>query len=275
MGVNFNLGGKRLNPPSGIIVNYPRTIKKIVVSWNKIISNDSSIECIRYNIYRGQSINGLFVKLNTQELSTNIFEDKNINVNPNIRYYYKISTIAYFNDGTRTESKFSEPTSYKIETDNKWFKKINERNMWILKNDAVLMDLYVRKIDGEQCPNCYDEYRGQSSNSNCPICYGTGIVGGYEPCVQLYIRQKPANIQINQENSGFVLNSTPGAWTISSIQIRNRDLLINPEGKMFVITSSQVNHAAGYLFHQEFQMTELDPKDNRYNIERKTLYTEF
>ena len=44
---------------------------------------------------------------------------------------------------------------------------------------------------------------------------------------------------------------------------------------MFVITSSQVNHAAGYLFHQEFQMTELDPKDNRYNIERKTLYTEF
>ena len=94
----------------------------------------------------------MFVKLNTQELSTNIFEDKNINVNPNIRYYYKISTIAYFNDGTRTESKFSEPTSYKIETDNKWFKKINERNMWILKNDAVLMDLYVRKIDGEQCP---------------------------------------------------------------------------------------------------------------------------
>ena len=31
MGINFNLGGKRLNPPSGIIVNYPRTIKKIVV----------------------------------------------------------------------------------------------------------------------------------------------------------------------------------------------------------------------------------------------------
>ena len=97
MGINFNLGGKRLNPPSGIIVNYPRTIKKIVVSWNKITSNDSSIECIRYNIYRGQSINGLFVKLNTQELSTNIFEDKNIPTieSPSFTISLKVFNISF------------------------------------------------------------------------------------------------------------------------------------------------------------------------------------
>lgn len=275
MNINFNLNGKRLNPPSGIIVNYPRNIKKIVVSWNNVTYNRKEVRYIRYNIYRGQSINGLYMKVNKTELDRNMFEDNLINLNPNIRYYYKISTVAYFHDGTRTESKFSEPQTHVVETENKWFTKMNERNMWILKNDAVLMDLYVRKIDGEKCPNCYDEYRGQASNSRCSICYGTGIVGGYEPAFQLYIRQKPVVQQITKENSGLVLNSTPGAWTISSIQIKNRDLLINPEGKIFAVTTSQVSHAAGYLFHQEFQMTELDPTDNRYNIERKTLYTEF
>src|SRR3712207_4670130 len=131
--------------------------------------------------------------------------------------------------------------------------------MWILKNTGILMDLYIRKTDGKRCEKCYDKVRGQSSDSRCPICYGTTFVGGYEPAVQLYVRQKPAAQQLDISNGGYMINSNPGAWTISGIHIHNRDLLINPEGRILSVTNANITHAAGYYFHQELQTKEIDP----------------
>src|SRR3712207_9376899 len=76
--------------------------------------------------------------------------------------------------------------------------------MWILKNTGILMDLYIRKTDGKRCEKCYDKVRGQSSDSRCPICYGTTFVGGYEPAVQLYVRQKPAAQQLDIDRKSVV-----------------------------------------------------------------------
>src|SRR3712207_7329638 len=38
--------------------------------------------------------------------------------------------------------------------------------------------------------------------------------------VQLYVRQKPAAQQLDISNGGYLINSNPGAWTISGIQDR-------------------------------------------------------
>lgn len=280
--MNFNLNNRKLNSPNNIELSFPRNIKKMVITWNKVSNPDvnnndilNPIISINYNIYRGTSINGLFVKINKVLISSNRYEDTYIGINPNTFYWYKVSTVATFFDGTTSESKLSEPITYKVRNENKWFNKMNERNMWILKNDSVLMDLYTRKTDGERCHKCWDDIRGQSANPNCDICFGTTFIGGYEPVFQIYVRQKPASQQLDLSSQGYIINSNPGAWTISSVQLRNRDILINPEGRMFSITTSQINHAAGYFFHQELQMKEIDPTDIRYNICRTSLYPEF
>lgn len=277
----FNLNARKLNPPNNIVLSFPRDINRLVVTWNPVQNPDltsntmNPIVNIGYNVYRGTSNNGLFVKINDILINSNRYEDKTIKTNPNTFYWYKVSTVTIFLDGTTSESRLSMPVVYQVRNENKWFTKMNERNMWILKNDGVLMDLYIRKTDGEKCSRCWDDVRGQSANPNCPICFGTTFVGGYEPVFQIYVRQKPASQQLDLSSQGYIINSNPGAWTISSVQIRNRDLLINPEGRMFSVTTSQINHAAGYMFHQELQMKEIDPTDIRYNIARSSLYPEF
>lgn len=278
--MNFNINTRRLNPPSNIVLSFPRNIRQITLTWNKVNNPDTPnselyIKSVEYNVYRGTSINGIFYKLNSNPLKDNRYDDKGININPNTTYWYKISTIANFSDGTFSESMLSIAQMYQVKNENKWFKKINERNMWVLKNTGILMDLYVRKTDGEKCSKCWDKTRGQSSDPTCKVCFGTTFVGGYEPAYQLHVRQKPAPQQLDLTSAGYMINSNPGAWTISSVQLHNRDILINPEGRIFSITNSNINHAAGYYFHQELQMKEIDPRDIRYEISRITLYPEF
>lgn len=281
------LNEKRLPPPININVNSLKIAGQLLIVWDKVRNPDQShlvndpqnnpqnlIQDVKYNIYRGSSVGGIFYKLNKEPLDSPRYEDRNVGRNPNTQYFYKVSTVSEFTPGSsveKTEGELSPPVIYRVSTTNKWFTKINERNMWILKNTGVLMDLYVRKTDGPRCSYCVDPLRGQG-DPDCTHCFGTTYEGGYEPMVQLYIRQKPATQQLELTPQGYVPNNNPGAWTISDIQIRNRDFMINPEGKILSVTSSSVSHAAGYLFHQELTMKELDPTDKLYKIKRATLY---
>lgn len=278
--MNFNVNSRRLHFPNNIQVNNQHTINKLIVVWDRVKNPDEElaiqeIQNVQYNVYRGTSISGIFYRLNTDPIEGTKFEDNNVSLNPNTQYFYKVSTVAVYdkNDSSKNvEGVLSPPAMFMIPTTNKWFKKMNERNMWILKNTGVLMDLYTRKTEGEKCTQCYDDIRGQAGDSNCLNCLGTGLDGGYEPMFQLYVRQKPAPQQLDLINMGYAPNSSPGAWTISKVLLKNRDILINPYGKMFSVTSSNVNHAAGFFFHQELTMKELDPTDIKHQIKRKNLY---
>jgi len=280
--MDFQINPRKLPTPSNIIVSTTQTIGKLLITWDRVKNPDESIilnnqypgliKEVGYNVYRGNSLNGIFYKLNQKPIKTNRYEDNSVSRNPNAQYFYKVSTVSIFNDNiTTVESQLSQAVMFHIPTTNKWFKKINERNAWILKNTGVLMDLYRRKIEGERCRVCWDENREQG-DPDCTNCFGTGFDEGYEPMMQIYVREKPATNSLELTPQGYVLNNTPGAWTITTIPLNNRDLLFNPQGELLSVVSSTVNHAAGYLFHQELQLKQLDPTDQRYNIKRKTLY---
>ena len=269
--MDFKINKKKLQPPLNINVSSVKSPGTLLVTWDNVITEEKDIISIKYNVYRSISLGGIFYKVSEKPEVRNRYEDNSVGRNPNTQYFYKVSTIAEFEDGSITEGNLSNPIIFQIPTTNKWFKKVNERNMWILKNTGVLMDLYVRKTEGERCKSCFDSIRS-SSDPDCLNCFGTTYEGGFEPMVSLYVRQKPATQNLEITSHGLIPNNNPGAWTISKISIRNRDLLINPQGQIFSVLSSQVSHAAGYLFHQELTMKELDPTDNRYKIKRHSLY---
>lgn len=287
--MDFQINERRIPAPNNISVSVPKGTRHLLVIWDKKKNPDLTyitnanyipdvsnplIKEIKYNVYRGTSLGGIFYKMNTEALVNSRFEDQKVSQNPNTQYFYKVSSVAIFDNGDVIEGNLSSPVIFHVPTTNKWFKKINERNMWILKNTGVLMDLYVRKTEGQRCTKCWDPIRSQG-DSDCLNCFGTTFEGGYEPMTQLYIRQKPATTQLDLSAHGYTQNSTPGAWTISNIKLTNRDFLINPEGKIFSVTGSHVNHAAGYLFHQELTMKELDTTDRLYKVKRTTLYPEW
>jgi hypothetical protein len=260
----------KLLPPKNIKIVYTNLKNDASVTWDKVNNDEYKIG---YNVYRGTIANGIFYKLNKEVILTNRYEDKNVISNINTTYWYKVSTL-YYNGEQWVESELSNANIYRVDNTNKWFHKINERNMWILKNTGELFDLYKRKTEGDRC-TCFDSVRGSAANPNCEKCYGTGFVGGYDAINQIYIRQKPANNQMDRTLEGLKINNNTGAWTICDVQIRDRDILINPQGKMFRVYSTNINHAAGYYFHQEIQMYEVETNDPIYKLKRKTLYPIF
>jgi hypothetical protein len=205
-------------------------------------------------------------------LKTNRYEDYTINKNPNVANWYKVSSVYEDSEGNLIEGQSSAPSTFRIRNTDKWFFKINERNYWILQNTGMWFDLYTRKYSGEKCPKCYDSIRGRAGSSTCDICFGTGFVGGYEPAFQLLVRLKPVDQSLGISNQMLVNENTPGAWTITDTLIMNRDLLISPAGTFYQVLSRNINHAGGFLFHQELRLRAYDPEDNIYNLKRTTLY---
>ena len=260
--MDFQINVTKLPIPKNCIISCPKNNRQLVITW------DREIDCY-YNIYRGISLNGVFNKINKRPITINRYEDI-IGINSNTTYWYKMSTTKKIGDDW-IESKLSEPFKYQVINTNRWYKKINERNYWILQNDGELFDLYKRKTEGPRCTKCYDEVRKQSGIIDCDECFGTTYVGGYEPLYQLYVRQKPAQQSIGVNSRGLSQEHMRGAWTISTVEIKNRDILINQQGKMFSVLNCTIGHSAGYLFHQEFNLKELDPTDYLYNLPRKQL----
>ena len=270
MDIQSNL--KKLPPPRSIRITFPKHIGECIVTWDPIVVTDASIKNISYNIYRGISSNGIFYKLNTSPLLNNRYDDKMLLKNPNTVYWYKISTLYEDLTGKIIEGGLSSPESYKVTNTDKWFKKINERNMWILKNTGQLFDLYTRKYEGNICTKCYDTIRGRSGDNACNVCFGTGFEGGFEPMFQLYVRLKPSETSLDQATEEYVYTNFPGAWLISKVEIKNRDILISPQGKLYSVLNYHINQVSRYLFHQQLKLKELDPTDQLYRLERTTLY---
>lgn len=260
----------KLIPPKNIKIIFTNLQNDASITWDKIEYMDYTIG---YNVYRSTIANGIYYKLNKDVLLTNRYEDRSITNNRNTTYWYKISTL-YLDEDTWIESELSNAQIYRVDNTNKWFHKMNERNMWILKMDGELFDLYKRKLEGEHC-DCWDDIRGSSANPNCDKCYGTGFIGGYDPIYQIYIREKPNADSLDRTMRGLSVKNSTGAWTICDVPIRDRDILINPQGIMFRVVNVNMGHAAGYNFHQEITMEEIETNDPVYNIKRKTLYPNF
>lgn len=262
--MNIDIGIQRLPSPDDVQIAYTRVTGQCILTWNKITNTNKQVF---YNIYRGISYSGIFYKQNTQPIFLNRYVDNSLSKNPNISYWYKISSLYKEND-IWIEGVPSRPFQYKVNNLNKWFNKMNERNFWILKNDGLLFDLYQRKYEGEKC-HCYDYLRGQAGLSTCSTCYGTGFLVPYAPPVEIFMRMNNVNEALLQETDSWAFSQKPGFWTISNIRLRNRDLLVSPQGIIFSIVSSYINNVAGYLFHQTCETVSLESNDPAYNIIRK------
>lgn len=263
----ININQTRLPSPSNIAIMYTRVTGQCIVTWDKIVGTEYDVY---YNIYRGISYNGIFYKQNIQPVFQNKYVDNTLNKNPNVCYWYKISSL-YKIDDQWIEGVPSRPVQYKIDNLNKWFNKMNERNFWILKNTGINCTYYQRKYEGERC-TCYDPLRGMAGSSTCNLCWGTGIKGGYSPPIELYLRFNNVAEALQQDiDSWSFMQNGLTAWTISPIRLRNRDVIMDNRGVLYSVIASTINTAAGYYWHQDMQLKSLESNDPLYNMVRTKI----
>ena len=263
---NLSLATRRLPPPQDIKLEYTKVSGQSIIIWDNLRGADHKVF---YNVYRAMAYNGIFYKLNKSPIPINRFIDNTCRTHPTIGYWYKVSSC-YLDNDIWIEGTPSEPIQYQAGPATFWLNKINERNLWILKNDGLIFDFYARKYDGEKC-SCYDYNRASPALGDCPICYGTGYVGGYAPTCALLVRIVNTVETLNQTKESYRFSQTPTAWTISPIRIRNRDLLIHPDGTIYQVLDSTVSSAAGFQFHQDLKLSSLENNDPLYKIRHAHL----
>ena len=100
------------------------------------------------------------------------------------------------------------------------------------KIDGTLGFLLKRKKFGVSCTNpaCLEWDTREVTDSNCPICYGTGIVGGYYPGIEHYFTFNPGTkrrINAGQPPRGVHSDINDSVRSILYPNIDTRDVWVN------------------------------------------------
>lgn len=192
----------------------------------------------------------------------------------NRRLYYKVTTVAY-NETTETtiETPLSEveaKTPYQMEATDFIWKEAIRRNNWILIQAGENVKIFLRKWNGVRC-TCWDPNYGQSKGiglkkGGCPICYGTGWVGGYEGPYDVRIAPPETEKSVNLLDAGFHITYDWASWMGPEPLVSDRDVVIRSNNDRFFISRQNPQGSRGAIYQQHFSLVHVDQTDPIYQI---------
>lgn len=138
------------------------------------------------------------------------------------------------------------------------------RNRWILQQGGERVKIFLRKTVGEHC-SCVSITHKQPKN-DCPGCYGTGIVGGYEGPYDIVIAPDDAERRINQIDNGRQVDHAYEVWTGPSPLISQRDFIVKINGERYSIGGVRMPSNRGMVLQQHFNIGIINEQDIRYRV---------
>ena len=110
------------------------------------------------------------------------------------------------------------------------YESILHMNKFLLKSGADLCQLFRKKIVGTRCTNiecpAHNNYQ-QEGSDDCPVCFGTGFVDGYDFLGEILVRFAPDMETYELTAGGLLRKIKPRTWTMPDPEIRKFDILIN------------------------------------------------
>lgn len=194
---------------------------------------------------------------NTKLLKTNLLP----------RYFYKITTVGKDKEGRILETPLDNvmPANVtQIEKPHHIWKGIIARNRYLLEQFGERAKLFVRKENGDRCPNYVDTHK--QAHNTCELCFGTGYLGGYEGPIDVVIAPPEAEKHIDITDAGLRLNFTFESWTGPSPLLRTRDFIVRQNGERMVVGSVTPQGPKGSVFQQHFMLNYRDSKDIIYKV---------
>lgn len=161
-------------------------------------------------------------------------------------------------DATGTSNQEVEKLDYM------WREAIR-RNRWILEQGGERVKVFLRKTVGVPCPCIQDSHHGQAMNDD-PLCFGTGIVGGYEGPYDLIIAPDDAEKRITQKDTGRTVEHAYEVWTGPMPLLSQRDFLVKLNGDRYSIGAVRMPSNRGMVLQQHFNIGHLDEKDIRSKV---------
>jgi hypothetical protein len=156
-------------------------------------------------------------------------------------------------------------SSYEIEKLDYIWREAVRRNRWILEQGGERVKVFLRKNVGLPCPCVQDDYHKQAQG-DCRVCYGVGIVGGYEGPYQILIAPDDAEKKITQKDIGRMVEHTYEVWTGPSPILAQRDFLVKLNGERYSVGAVRMPTNRGMVLQQHFNIGGFDDKDIRARV---------
>jgi hypothetical protein len=244
----------------------------MIVSWKSALGS-----VLYYSVYRGLSNDGAYTKIATN-ISVNFYLDNTAYQNERTDYWYYVTATDNLGESEPSKGVTDEATSRRSMSDQlqpifegtgsglsipRILSYQTKRNEIILRRDGALCDLWVLKTAGPVCTACWDPARMQPSYDDCPTCFGTGLLGGYELFPGLLFKFEPyVNTQILSD-SGKKLTSPPRSWCSPYPPIQPGDVLVRRSNNVRYEAQNigpKIVHEIA--FRQEFDLIQIQRREN-------------
>lgn len=227
-----------------------------------------------------------YPEVGTQRLSTPVVPGPNSVVTVAYRYnrsflrtdldqrvFYRITTVGYPAsmpiEKVQPQDLVETPLERAIATSNAEFEKIDwiwkeavRRNRWILDQGGERVKVFLRKNVGQPCP-CVQNPDYKQAQNDCPLCYGTAILGGYEGPYDIVIAPDDAERRISQKDIGRTVEHVYEVWTGPTPLLSMRDFVVKIDGDRYSIGAVRRPTNRGMILQQHFSIGYLDQKDIR------------
>lgn len=148
--------------------------------------------------------------------------------------------------------------------------EIIRRHLLVLdKFSGEQCDLYLRRHAGTPCPNhkqVGDGSRNEYAGPLCPVCYNTGITGGFVKKSNVLIRTKNITDQIALSNEGMTIIQSVGAWTGPYPILATGDFYVRPGGQRLGISTVRQRQMQGEITIQVMGVERIEPSHPFWTI---------
>jgi len=201
-------------------------------------------------------------------LATYRYVSKKVRTDLGQRIFYRITTVARDrNTGQLMETaldRAAQGNNQQTETLDWIWREAVRRNRFLLHQGGERVKVFIRRDVGPKC-GCSSDLHKQPS-SDCLVCYGTGIVGGYDGPYDLIVAPDDAERKKAQNNRGRTLEHSYESWTGPSPLLSQRDFVVKLNGDRYGVGPVRMPTARGMQLQQFFNLSHLDEQDIRSKV---------
>lgn len=192
------------------------------------------------------------------------------------RVFYRVTTVALPKGSNLSQvgpadlietplENAAQTHTQEIEKLDAYWREGIRRNRWILEQGGERVKLMIRKTAGVPCPCIPDDYHNQPVN-DCLMCYGTGIVGGYEGPYDIIVAPDDAERRISQTEIGRKKEHTYEVWTGPTPLLSMRDFIVKQNNDRYSIGPVRSPSNRGMVLQQHFNIGIFDGLDIRAKV---------
>lgn len=192
------------------------------------------------------------------------------------RVFYRVTSVGIPFCNTPSQCMSMQPvetplesatavSSQEIEKLDYIWREAVRRNRWILEQGGERVKFFIRRSVGLPC-SCLPELRHSQPQSDCGLCYGTGVLGGYEGPYEGIVAPDDAERRRAQKESGRTIEHAYEVWSGPSPLLSQQDFLVKINGDRYSIGPVRFPTNRGMVLQQHFNIGHLDEKDIRYRV---------